>query len=122
MFLRVASHRSFSLSRSMLQASVSALALLAAASPAVTKPLVGGGSGIAATTAASNAAMTGAREAAAAAQQAQGSLTRATQAIAAMQAAQAAARAAAQGINHAAGASQSVPNGLGVGGLDPLSQ
>ncbi|MCK9919337.1 filamentous hemagglutinin family protein [Microbacteriaceae bacterium K1510] len=99
-------------SRRILLATVSAAALLAGAVTANARPLMGGGSAVAPTTAATNAAMDAVQQAAAVARQSRSSLARAVQAIQAMQAVQSAARSLPQ---------RSVPNGLTAGGLVPDS-
>src|SRR5579864_3950570 len=115
--------------RNALLGGASVLAILVAGPAVLARPL-GGASTIAPTTAAANAALTGAQDAAAVARQSQSALTRATQAIQAMQAVQARARgAAASGPNnlgsdpnHPGTLLQNVPDGMstiGAGGLVP---
>ncbi len=104
-------HPGRTLSRSVLLAGTSLLALLGHAMPAQARmpgSSFGGGSAV---TSAVNASLASVQQAQQATQQSRASLTRAVQAIQAMQAVQNAAR------NAAAGNSGNVPNGLGASGL-----
>jgi filamentous hemagglutinin family protein len=110
-------------SRRLLLAGTSVLALvMAAPNGAMARPFGSSGPVMAAPTIASDAAAAAAQQAAAVARQSQNSLARATQAIQALQAAQAAARNAAQVAQRSAALPQVVvPNGLTLGGLVPDS-
>ncbi len=95
-------------------AGASVMAMVFGGGTALAKPLIGG-SGVAATTAAINAASQASQQAQEIAKQSQSALSRAVQA---MQAVQAAARAAAAASGRSTSLPQvSVPNGLGAGGL-----
>ncbi len=101
------------LTRQMLLAGTSALALVLGtpSAHAVTVGSSGGGAGTSATSAAAYASQLAAQQAAQAAKNAQQAMSRATTALQSLQAVQAAARAA------AAAASTTVTNGLSAGGL-----
>lgn len=123
---RVISRASFSqrqriglVSRSVLLAGTSTLALLLAGlEDATARPFGNSATTMSAPTIASDAATAAAKQAADVARQSQGALTRATQAIQALQAAQSAARNAAAASQRSTTLPQvAVPNGLAVGGL-----
>lgn len=99
----------------LLLGSVSVLAIMASGVVAEARSLTTSSSALAPTTAVMAAQQAAAAQASAAALQAQASLAQAAAAMRAAQAAQAAAAAAAQN------AASSIPNGLGVNGLNPAS-
>ncbi len=113
---QLSSMRSGRMGRQALLAGVSAMVVAIATSDSVSaRPLNGGSGAMPATTNAATGSIAAAQEAAAAVRRSQDSLLRANQAIQALRVQQAAAAAVARS------AASAVPNGLGIGALNPVT-